>query len=376
MDLYDHISTILHQADPAQTRFYSARKSPLEGMLSLMAERADPDNNLLPMTPEIWSLTNEQVILLSKFHDSLDASSRAAFVDILLNCFSRSSEWSKCSGHLFTCLARIDFTAATNIVLATLVLDGIGLRTLQCVSNFLKYDNARLADTQLCELEQKITKTRLLFAEAIKQPYRRPTGGTNGPTETLSATDLRSSRFAHALEKIRKLIAEIKYERLRENLLQDVNLEVNQDKNILAAELARFGFEKELIECLEHVETEFRKADSKFAFKTCSDYSRTFFETLLWQTAAILAKRRNEPIGARKNSAASVRDYLKQVGFLTERFHKLCEAFYQFVSDESAHQLSSAREVARITRNMNIEIGLLIVQRLGRFSGVDAKHPS
>jgi hypothetical protein len=140
MDLYDLISTILYRAEPTQTRFYSARKAPLEGMLSLMAERVDPENHLLPVSPEIWTLTNEQVILLAKLHDSLDVRLRVGFIQILMDCFARSSEWSKCSGYLFTVLARINFDAAIDNVLATLVPDEIGLRTLESVFNFLKYD--------------------------------------------------------------------------------------------------------------------------------------------------------------------------------------------------------------------------------------------
>jgi hypothetical protein len=132
----------------------------------------------------------------------------------------------------------------------------------------------------------------------------------------------------------------------------------------LTTALVKFGFTKELLESLEHAEAEYRKADSNFDFKTSADHNRSFFENLLWETAERVAKARNETLAAQRKSPVQVREYLHKAGFFSDRFHKLSEAFYHFASEQSTHQLASGREIARIVRNMNIEIGLLVMSRL------------
>src|SRR5205823_3569109 len=136
------------------------------------------------------------------------------------------------------------------------------------------------------------------------------------------------------------------------------------DRQMLTAGLARFGFAKELIESLDHAENEYRKAGSKFDFKTAVDHNRSFLETLLWETANKVANIRGESLAARRKFPVEVRNYLHKSSFFSDRFYELCSAFYGFASEQSTHQLASGREIARIVRNMNIELGLLIIRRL------------
>ena len=333
------------------------------------------------MSPEVWELTEEPVLLLMKLHETLDASHRAAFTQIVSSAFSYSSNWRKFSGYLFTFLARVhDFSAAVDAMLGNLLPYETGYAALGCLSNYVKYDNARLTDKELDQLSKKAALTKM----TIGQPSFPAPGMASSPsTATLLALPSNAKPDTVTLKncvdmliRIHRQVSEVKYERLRNNLLQNVNLEINQDKDALKHELERFGFDKELVESLEFAESEYRKADSKFVFKTCADHNRCFFEMLLLKTAVKIAQLRSHTIPTRSDSAVSVRDYLKRAGFLSERFYKLCEAFYHFASDESAHNLSSAREVARIVRNLNIELGLLIMQRLSKTMNVSSGVPA
>ena len=89
---------------------------------------------------------------------------------------------------------------------------------------------------------------------------------------------------------------------------------------------------------------------------------------MLRQVAGKVSAIRKETLPINPARAVEVREYLKNSGFLNEKIHKLCDAFYGFASDESTHKLSSGREVARIVRNMNIELALLLVRRLDSFT--------
>jgi hypothetical protein len=387
--LRDSLGTILYKADPRKTRFYrptgTINDTALERIANAFLERAveqsDPNNSLLPMSPEVWELTEEPVLLLMKLHETLDASHRAAFTQIVSSAFSYSSNWRKFSGYLFTFLARVhDFSAAVDAMLGNLLPYETGYAALGCLSNYVKYDNARLTDKELDQLSKKAALTKM----TIGQPSFPAPGMASSPsTATLLALPSNAKPDTVTLKncvdmliRIHRQVSEVKYERLRNNLLQNVNLEINQDKDALKHELERFGFDKELVESLEFAESEYRKADSKFVFKTCADHNRCFFEMLLLKTAVKIAQLRSHTIPTRSDSAVSVRDYLKRAGFLSERFYKLCEAFYHFASDESAHNLSSAREVARIVRNLNIELGLLIMQRLSKTMNVSSGVPA
>jgi hypothetical protein len=151
-------------------------------------------------------------------------------------------------------------------------------------------------------------------------------------------------------------------------LFSDTNSEVNQDRRVLVTELGRLGFPEKLVESLEYAESEYSKAENEFDFKTSADHNRSFFDALLWEIANKAAMLRRETLGAHQKRAHEVRDYLKSVGFLSDRLQKLCEAFYQFASEQSTHRLSSGREVARIVRNMNIELGLLLMRHFESFA--------
>ena len=175
--------------------------------------------------------------------------------------------------------------------------------------------------------------------------------------------ELRRSEIEVALSRLRKQLKRLKYERLKGVLIESGNFEVNQDKQTLVIELGRFSFSAELVKSLEHAEAEYRKATSSFEFKACVAHNRGFLETLLVEVGRKVLAIRSKSVSVRWQSAGSVRDFLKNEGFFSNSMHKLCEALYQFASDEGVHALSSGKETARIVRNMNIELGLLLLRR-------------
>ncbi len=94
---------------------------------------------------------------------------------------------------------------------------------------------------------------------------------------------------------------------------------------------------------------------------------RSFLDELLTETAEKIASGRGETLAQAKVGTkypVQVRQYLQDRGFFSEQFRTLVDGLYKFMSDQGTHTLGSTKDVARIARNIAIEIGLLITKRL------------
>jgi hypothetical protein len=127
------------------------------------------------------------------------------------------------------------------------------------------------------------------------------------------------------------------------------------------------GFSSQLTEFLKFAESEFLKAQDLFTYKTCVDQIRSFFAELLNETAEKIAGMRGETLAKANIDTkypVQVRKYLEDTGFFSQQFRTLVDGLYKFMSDEGTHTLGATRDVARIARNIAVEIGLLITKRL------------
>jgi len=357
----DQLHTILFRANVIETKFYSpTKKANLLSLSVMLSDKQKPDV-LIADVPEVWELSDERVKLLGKLYLSLDQFDRNTLASMAHFALTRQSIYAKHSAYLFTFVAKYhSMDTAIDWVLESLTIDEIGMNALGGFSNLLKYDPGLPSDSQL----DRIPLTVLRKWEELKSAALedRPKG-----PYTPTSSQVQYDRFRSRIMRIAEQAQEIKYRRLRDRLLNDANLEINQDRQILTTSLAKLGFPKELVESLEHAEAEYRKAESKFDFKTSVDHNRSFFEALMWETAGKVAKARNEQLTARQKFPVEVRDYLHKAGFLSDKFYRLCDVFYGFASEQSTHQLASGREIARVVRNLNIELGMLIVQRVHAF---------
>lgn len=358
----DQLHTILFAASDKLTRFYGPTgKGVLENASALMVDTQVPDS-LIVDRPEIWELWDERLKLLGKLYLSLDQFDRNILVDMARYALTReSSAYTRYSAYLFAFVAKYhSFDNALDWGLENIAVDEIGWTLLSAISSVLKYDPLLPNDEQVNRIPlDLLRKWETLKSSALEQ---RPTG-----PHTPSPSQVTYDRFKSQLMRIVTQAQEIKYRRLRDHLTNDANLEINQDRETLTAGLAKLAFPKELVESLQHAEAEYRKAESKFDFKTSVDHNRSFFEALMWETATKVASIRKEQLTVQRKFPVEVREYLHKAGFSSDRFHKLCEAFYHFASEQSTHQVASGREIARVVRNLNVELGLLILRRLESF---------
>jgi len=172
-----------------------------------------------------------------------------------------------------------------------------------------------------------------------------------------------------SIDAIQRLINEIQHFRLRGELLEDVNWEINQDVNKIEEKISLFGLSKELSDGIREIEKEYRQAGSAFNFKTCVDHSRSFLENLDKEIVPKIESKCRIKFSGNITKAKDVIDYFgkKDVDFLMEKEQNLCRSVYDLASHLGVHSLVSKREYARISKNIIVELALLILDRLEQY---------
>jgi hypothetical protein len=152
--LHDKLDTILSEADATNWRFYTlyavgASADKVLGAVFTALDRKTESEQLLAASPELWSLRNEQVLLLLTLHNTLSDIEKAQFVSILQQ---RIQTCSPHSSYLLATLARLGLHWAgfsSLISSMNFVLDESIYRGLLYFSDFIKYDNIRLSDEDI-----------------------------------------------------------------------------------------------------------------------------------------------------------------------------------------------------------------------------------
>jgi hypothetical protein len=141
-----------------------------------------------------------------------------------------------------------------------------------------------------------------------------------------------------------------------------INVEINQDKQAVEIYLQKLGFAEALASSLEHTEQLYRSAASPFDWKGCMGHLRSFLENLHVEAAQrIFGKRGGTAPPARWGDSTK---YLCDQKLLTEKEHQFAVHFYALISDTGVHPLIAERDYARLSRNMVIEYGLLLLSKL------------
>jgi hypothetical protein len=168
------------------------------------------------------------------------------------------------------------------------------------------------------------------------------------------------------------LVIRIRYLRLKRQILEAANPEINTDRQQLISRMEAMGFRPEIVEALSKVERLITSAGTPLDFKTCMDLLRTIYEEIIEDTgkaAAAVTQRSLPPPG---RDFQPWNQLLMDAGMLTSDEGALSQKLYNYLSNAGAHRLGSAPEQVRVSRNMVIELGLLVV---GRVQGVKPTSP-
>jgi hypothetical protein len=171
-----------------------------------------------------------------------------------------------------------------------------------------------------------------------------------------------ASEIRNACEGIAEQCRKARYFYLKGALLQEMNLEVNQDKAVVESYLRNLGFNKTLVESLNYAEDLYR-SPSPFQLKSSMGHLRSFLENLHAEAAGRVAKKAN--ISSPSSWGANIL-CLRQNGIMSVAEEQFLASLYKLISDQAVHPLSVEREYARVARNVVIEYGLVLLSRMDK----------
>jgi hypothetical protein len=236
-------------------------------------------------------------------------------------------------------------TLSDAMVIAHAVMDAGGLRRLRPY-----IENFKLFYVPMCKaLDQKLAMESHIFNES----------DLNWIEETQAT--LRKSRLNEAqpapgspvwwLARLKDRIARVRYLRLKKELFEGQNPEINTDKVSLLSRMEALGFRGKIAEVLEEAEKKLNTATTAFDFKGAMDLVRTAYEETFEDAAKVIANFKNKSIPTGSHFKP-FREFLVNQSILTPDEGEVSQKLYNYLSNAGSHALGSAPEQARVERTL------------------------
>ncbi len=156
----------------------------------------------------------------------------------------------------------------------------------------------------------------------------------------------------------------VRYLRLGKLLLEGENPEINTDKRTLVSRLEQLGFRSGIVDALNELEGKLRSATTPLDLRDCVEGTRLIYEEVVEDCATRAATLKGQALPPPKASFAPWRVLLVKTDVLTADEGELFQKLYGYLSDVGTHRLGSAPEHVRLTKNVVIEVCLLLVGRV------------
>lgn len=219
-------------------------------------------------------------------------------------------------------------------------------------------------DQVLTAIGDKITYEGHLFTNEALVEIEQEVALMGDAEAPLAPDELKKAK-ARVFARINRL----RYLRLRAELLEGSNPEINADQMVVINRAAALGFRPEIRKALEEIDRKLVLASTPFDFKGCMDLVRTAFEEFVEDSAkAIEPKSANTiPVGRGTSHFGTFLDFVRDSRVIGQDEHKAIQPFYNFLSNVGAHRLGVAPEHARVARNLAIEWMLFLSGRVSAF---------
>jgi hypothetical protein len=169
---------------------------------------------------------------------------------------------------------------------------------------------------------------------------------------------------------VERTIEVVRYARLKKQLTEAVNPELNADKELLVSRMEELGFRREIVTSLGALDRKLYAAGTPLDFKGCMDLLRTIFEEIVEDAGQRAATKVGEtPPAPGGRDFAPWKQLLLKCGVLTADEAELFQKLYNYVSNTGTHRLGSAPEQVRISKNTVVEFGVLLVGRVQQLLG-------
>ncbi|MGD6933319.1 MAG: hypothetical protein ACQCN5_03845 [Candidatus Bathyarchaeia archaeon] len=150
--------------------------------------------------------------------------------------------------------------------------------------------------------------------------------------------------------------------------INSINIEINQDKRILAEKIYRYGFDKRYNELLDGIDKFINSETEQFINAGLISNLRSFIEDLLKDIALRIAEKNQEEIPKLPDhkEMGNVRKYLQQKLDYSGKDDRFVTAFVDILHSEGGHSFTSEKEYFRLARNIAIEITLFVLSKYER----------
>jgi len=285
----------------------------------LVSDQSDPN-----------SIKSKNADILLRLYTTLNPEDKKNMKEYLLKNLSRSSEYYDVAYLIIFVLSKIGAT-----VLA-----------LKIARNNLKGDARHGFSNMLAMLSQIISYDYACFDE---DTYIQIESAMQGESE----------HNFNLFEKVN--IAKLK---ILERQLQDVNPEINYDRDKILNLWTQVFKSPEIPDVINEIEDYFVKGEfTKSRFATCIDRVRVLLIEVLRKVASSISAKKGDNENVSEFKDHDVIKYLSDKDFIDGILVGLIRGFYGFVSGTGSHVAIAPREYARLTKNMAYELILLLLTK-------------
>lgn len=179
---------------------------------------------------------------------------------------------------------------------------------------------------------------------------------------------LEHSEVRREIEKTKKelqtFIINEKYNIIKKRI-KSVNLEINQDRKVVSEKIKYLDFDPKYNKFLIEVDKFINTDTSGIVNSGMISNLRSFMENLIRDMVKKISSEDSEEIPKIKGlgDMGNIRNYLKTKLGLSDNDHKFINSFIDILHKEGGHTFTSEKEYFRLTRNICIEITLLILSK-------------
>jgi len=192
---------------------------------------------------------------------------------------------------------------------------------------------------------------------------------------TIIVTD-KEIRNNQQTKTIRDLFNNLKIYRLKKELNEDINYEINQDKERIQKIIRNFGFDENISEALNKIEEAyFYSSENGFDIRNNISLLKEIFDKVIFSILNKLEKVTNEKPtkkNEKEHPSETKHKFICDKLLFSEGERKTLSSINKILNEEK-HSLISKKEKFRITRNFTIELLLLMLSKLDNFIEIDKK---
>jgi len=173
-----------------------------------------------------------------------------------------------------------------------------------------------------------------------------------------------SDQDISASYNILKRISKVKYENLRK-VIKSINIEINVDKRSIVEKVNNLGFKEEYGKLLDEIDEYLYKDTSSFVISGMIGNLRSFMEGIFRDVGSRIATKLEIEIPKLKDRSemGNIRSFIKEKLDLHENEDKFINYFIKILHNEGGHSFTTEKEYFRLSRNIAIEIALLLLSK-------------